>query len=500
MIYANPIISGFHPDPSICDDNNGGFYLVTSTFEYLPGVPVFHSKDLLNWECIGHCLERSSQVDLSDTPPSGGIFAPTIRRRGDTFYMITTNVSRGVFYVTSKNPRTGWSDPIFLNGVRGIDPSFTFIEDRTYVQIAMLGEGNVSCIGQTEIDIETGELLTELRPISYGTGGRDVEAPHIYIKDGTYFLLCAEGGTREGHMVTIQKSDSIWGPFVGYEKNPILSNRDKPNEALQAVGHADLIEDSQGNWWCVALAHRAIQFKHVLGRETILLPAKWPAGGWPEIDIGFARRTIEMPLLNCQQKQKNKTVDTFSTEKLPYYWNKLRMFKEQYYRIDSKKQELILTGQDITLNDVSSPTFLCRRQEQFDFDFTVELNYQPSEQGEAGISAYMDPTHHMDFAIQKSGDQTVLFVRKTVADLVVESARYSITSETITLKITGDKTHYHFYFIQNDQEIFVEKTLTKHLATEVADSPFTGVYLGIYVYHDKDQATIKKVTYVGDDA
>lgn len=499
MIYKNPIITGFHPDPSICDDNNGGFYLVTSTFEYLPGIPIFHSTDLVNWTCVGHCLVHDSQVDLSDTPPSGGLFAPTIRRNGDTFYMITTNVSRGVFYVTSKDPKQGWSEPIFLAGVRGIDPSLTFVGNRTYMQIAMAGEGNISCIGQAEIELETGKLLTELRLISSGTGGRDVEAPHIYQKDGFYYLLCAEGGTREGHMVTIQRSTSIWGPFEGTDNNPILSNKDKPNEALQAVGHADLIEDTFGNWWCVALAHRAIDFKHVLGRETILLPAKWPTGKWPEINNGNAKIQIETPLITKKQRPFTKKIDTFEQKELPYYWNKLRMFKNDCYIVQPEKKELLLVGQNITLNEVDSPTFLCRRQEHFNFEFSVALTYRPTTNGEAGISVYMDPNHHFDLALQKKEQKTSLFLRKTVGDICQELEPISIDSDELLLKVTGDTRYYSFYVSIKNQEFFIGKSLIKHLATEVADSLFTGVYLGIYVYGEQDQAIVKEVYYNGQE-
>lgn len=499
MQYRNPIIPGFHPDPSICRDEKGGYYLVTSSFEYAPGVPLFYSTDLVNWTCIGHCLESEEQVDLEGTPPSGGIFAPTIRKHGDTYYMITTNVTRGVFYVTSKNPQEGWSKPIFLKGVRGIDPSLTFVDDRVYMQIAVEGSRKISCIAQAELNLETGELLSELRELSYGTGGRDVEAPHIYRKDGYFYLMCAEGGTREGHMITIQRSKDIWGPFLPFEKNPILTNRDNPNEELQAVGHGDLVQDYEGNWWCVALAHRAIHFKHVLGRETILLPVSWEDNQWPEIYKGYAESCIETKKLSCEQKQCRRTVDTFSSAKLPTYWNKLRKFQESRYQIDTMEQTLTLKGQDVTLDEVAAPTFLCRRQEHFSFSFQTEVLLEDTYK-DCGLALYMDPRHHMELCIHTEGEQPACFVRKTVGEIQVSSEKVLLHKGKAVLCITGDKTNYRFILRQGEMEQELDYTLCQHLSTEVSDSDYTGVYMGIYAQTEDDCLKITKVIYEGTEA
>ncbi|MBN2174226.1 MAG: glycoside hydrolase family 43 protein, partial [Bacteroidales bacterium] len=188
--YKNPVIPGFHPDPSICKSGDN-FYLVTSSFEYFPGVPIFRSKDLVNWEKIGHCLTRPSQLNLDKCRASGGIYAPTIRYHDGTFYMITTNVSgKGNFIVHTKDPAGEWSDPVWLKQ-GGIDPSLYFEDNKCY-----LTSNPANCIYLSEINPLTGEQLSESKAIWNGTGGRYPEAPHIYKKDGWYYLLISEGGTE----------------------------------------------------------------------------------------------------------------------------------------------------------------------------------------------------------------------------------------------------------------------------------------------------------------
>ena len=492
MKYHNPILKGFYPDPSICDDGQGGYYLVTSSFEYLPAVPLFYSQDLVNWEAVGYCLDRDSQIDLTDTPASGGIFAPTIRRSGDTFYMITTNVTRGVFYVTSKNPRSGWSEPIFLKGLRGIDPSFTFEANTTYVQLAVEGPGHVSCIGQVEIDLATGKILTELKIISFGTGGRDTEAPHIYQKDGYYYLMCAEGGTREAHSVTIQRSRDIWGPYEASQTNPILSNRDQPNETLQAVGHADLIQDAKGNWWCVALAQRPIDLKHVTGRETILLPAKWPTGQWPTIHKGYAEDWIETPLLKAQQVVKNQFVDDFSQSKLSPVWNTIRQFNRQTIRLEH--QRLLITGNGETMSTLKSPSFLGLRQTDPAFTFEVALELRETS-GEAGLALYLDPWHHVELGIERTATGQKIFVRKQVADLIVVEPAINIEAGLTNLKVTSDGQYYQLAVQQAGTWVTVGQTYCANLATEVGFSHYTGVYLGIYAQAAQQTVAVAQVHY-----
>lgn len=253
--YSNPILPGFYPDPSVCRVG-ADFYLVTSSFHYFPGVPIFHSRDLVHWRQIGHCLTSRSQLNLDGCKSSLGIFAPTLRFHKGLFYMITTNTNGfRNFYVWAKQPEGPWSEPVWLDWP-GIDPSLFFDEDgRVYItgNGGFLGDEALG-IYQAEINPETGSLLSERRFIWAGTGAKAPEGPHLYKIHGKYYLLIAEGGTEYGHMVTIARSDHPYGPYESHPFNPILTHRsiDSP---IQATGHADLVELEDGSWWAVFLAY-----------------------------------------------------------------------------------------------------------------------------------------------------------------------------------------------------------------------------------------------------
>lgn len=268
MTYRNPVIPGFHPDPSVCRVGDD-YYLVTSSFEYFPGVPLFHSKDLVHWRQIGHCLTRVSQLDLSEARSSAGIYAPTIRFRDGTFYMTTTNVSgRGNFIVTTDDPHGEWSDGVAVDHP-GIDPDLFFDEDGIVYYTTSYNQG----IYQSRIDAKTGQRFSDPRLIWSGTGGQYPESPHIYRIGDWYYLFIAEGGTEYGHMETVARSKRPEGPYESCPDNPILSHR-SIQSPIQATGHADLVQTPDGDWWAVFLGIRPVgyPFRHHLGRETFLAP------------------------------------------------------------------------------------------------------------------------------------------------------------------------------------------------------------------------------------
>ena len=275
MNYKNPIIRGFHPDPSVCRAN-GKYYLVCSSMQYFPGVPIFESDDLINWKKIGNCLTRPSQIHLEKVRSSGGVFAPTIRYNNGRFYMTTTNDSTHQnFYVWTDDIYGEWSEPVFVDQ-GGIDPSLLFDDDGKvyFMSNGADDEGNYG-ITVCEIDIDTGKKLSKSKTVWKGSGGRYLESPHLYKINGRYLLLAAEGGTEYGHMVTYAVSDSVFGEYKGYDKNPVLTNRNLGGYEIQGIGHGDLIEDYNGNWWIVCLGFRQIgQWSafHHLGRETFLTP------------------------------------------------------------------------------------------------------------------------------------------------------------------------------------------------------------------------------------
>lgn len=276
MNYQNPILRGSHPDPSICKVGNN-YYLANSSFEYLPGLPVYESKDLVNWKLVSFGIDQSN-VDAypyNKIKNSMGMLAPTIRYNDGIFYMICTFAMAGTFIIESSDIRKGWSKPHWIKDVEGIDPSIIFVNDHCYLQMTTSTE-----IYQCKINPHTGEVLSDFCVISKGSGSRDPEGPYVYYQFGKYWLLIAEGGTCEGHMVTMHVADSILGPYKPVDNNPILSNRDYKGE-LQCVGHADIVEIEKGKFELVALAVREPKHVHLnlLGRETILLPVGWNEKG-----------------------------------------------------------------------------------------------------------------------------------------------------------------------------------------------------------------------------
>lgn len=327
MKYNNPILKGFYPDPSICRVGED-FFIVNSTLEFFPGVPVFYSKDLLNWKQVGHCISRSSQLKFEKGRQSNtGIFAPSIRYHEGIYYMITTNVTfdanedNGNFYVWTKDPYGEWSDPLFLN-TPGIDPSLYFDDNGKNYYVG-------TCDGAIyihEIDLEKGKVCGDGLVIWGGTGGSFPEGPHIYKKNGWYYLLISEGGTERSHMITMARSKEITGPYESCPSNPVLTNRSL-GLSIEAVGHADMVQDQNGNWWAVCLGTRTFAYppKHNLGRETMLVPVDW-SGDWPV--FGKNGRVEEEMMTSCLpivvekiERPEDYYEDTFMDTKLDMTWN-----------------------------------------------------------------------------------------------------------------------------------------------------------------------------------
>ncbi|MNO25585.1 Beta-xylosidase [compost metagenome] len=490
MQYTNPVIPGFHPDPSICRAGDD-YYLVTSSFEYFPGVPVFHSKDLVHWQQIGHCLTTERQLPLANSWSSGGVFAPTIRYYNDWFYMVTTNVSGlGNFFVKTKNPEGPWSDPIPV-AQEGIDPSLMFDDDgRVYFQSSSTGDQGHG-IYQCEIDIETGEILTESRLIWKGTGGAYPEAPHLYKINGQYYLMIAEGGTEYGHMETIARSSHPYGPFESYSNNPILTNRSL-NSSIHATGHADLIEAQDGSWWAVCLGIRPVSYPmaHHLGREVYLAPVTWTADGWPIIgNDTHIEPIMDSPKLPEQRWTEKPVRDDFNDAKLGLDWNFLRNPAQGSWSLEEQPGYLVLHGNTATLNDIGAPAFVGRRLSHFTSRIETEMIFEPHKDGEeAGITVYMNDRHHYDLAVKTiQGRKTVVF-RRTVGTLKVEEM-LDCPEGPIVLRIQALPEKFTASF-QAPQSGAVEIGWgeTHLLSTEVAGG-FTGVFVAMYATSETGEST-----------
>ncbi|MBC6991992.1 glycoside hydrolase family 43 protein [Hymenobacter sp. BT491] len=491
--YHNPVLPGFYPDPSVCRVG-ADFYLVNSSFEYFPGVPIFHSNDLVNWEQIGYVLSRPAQLPLAKAEASLGIFAPTIRYYNGTFYVITTNVMGGWnFLVTAKNPAGPWSDPIWIqtNAEGGpfiIDPSL-FFDDNGKVYLTTTGrQAGVPSIQLAEIDVTTGKLLTQQTGIWPGTGGRYPEGPHLYKKDGWYYLLIAEGGTEYGHKVTIARSKAVAGPYLSNPANPILTHaqvsaQDNP---IQGVGHPDLVQAPDNSWWMVALGFRVIGPRsnhHILGRETYLVPVSWPAGEWPVVNgNGTLAEDMKVPTLPQHPFPAAPVRDDFNAGKLGWAWNFLRNPDPTAYSLTDKKGFLRLRGNATTLDStLGSPTFVGRRQQHYDFTATTALEFTPQVPGqEAGLTVLMNNRHHYDLFIRQAGGQRHLVLAYTLGRVRHVEKEVTLVPGPVQLRVTGTRPAYTFSYAQGNQGFKQIATIDAYLISSETAGGFTGVYLGLY--------------------
>ena len=484
--YQYPFIPGFHPDPSICrvaDD----YYLVNSSFQYFPGVPLFHSRDLVNWEQIGHCLTRPSQLPLHSSSAWGGIYAPTIRYNDGTFYMITTNVSdKGNFIVHTTDPHGEWSEPVWLKQ-GGIDPSLYFEDGKCYL-VSNPDAGIWLC----EINPRTGEQLTESKRIWNGTGGRHPEGPHIYKKDGWYYLLISEGGTEYGHKVTIARSQSIDGPYEGNPANPILThiNKNAQNSPIQGTGHADFVQASDGNWWMVCLAFRPqTGSHHLLGRETFLAPVRWDPNAWPVVKGGDTiALQMNVPTLPLQPFAEKPVRTKFKSGKLGNEWVHIRNHHPENYTFVSGKLRLKATSVNLD-NSTESPTFIGRRQEHIDFCATTSMQLQKATAGdEAGLTVYMfEPAHYVLFVKQLADGKQAVTLRYRLGALShTEKEVILPQNRKVQLRVKGGSELYTFEYA-TDGKHFQElgKMNTCYISTETAGG-FTGIMLGLYAAANDD--------------
>lgn len=483
--YNNPVIPGFYPDPSVCKVGDD-YYLVNSTFEYFPGVPVFHSKDLVNWKQIGNCLTRESQLNLKNCAPSGGIYAPTIRYHEGIFYMITTNVcDKGNFIVHTEDPAGEWSEPVWLNQ-GGIDPSLYFEDGKCYM--LSIPDRITLC----EINPKTGEQLTDSKPIWGGTGGRYPEAPHIYKKDGWYYLLIAEGGTEYGHKITIARSRNIYGPYDSNPANPIMThiNENAQMNPIQAVGHGDFVQAHNGSWWMVFLGFRPQSgLHHMLGRETFLVPVRWDKNAWPVINgDGTAQLQMDCETLPLKPHAPAPLRTSFNTPKLGLDWNYLYNPTMSNYSIKERPGYLRLKTTTAQLDDQGvSPTFVGRRQQHINCTATtaIELD-KASLNDEGGISVYMTYDHHYDlFVRQGEKNKQIITLRYRLGNMKHIEKEVELPKGKFYLRVEGSNDFYSFSF-STDNKAFTPmgKMNVRYLSSETVGG-FTGIYFALYAASQK---------------
>ena len=514
--YLNPILAGFYPDPSIARAGDD-YYLVASSFAYFPGVPIFHSRDLVSWTQIGHVLDRPSQLNLDSAGVSRGIFAPTIQYHDKTFYMITTLVDRGGnFFVTATDPAGPWSDPVWLPQIDGIDPSIFFDEDgKAYVVNngppvgTPLYDGH-RAIWIQELDLAAKALVGPRTVIV--NGGVDlskkpiwIEAPHILKVRGAYYLICAEGGTADQHSEVVFRSDSVRGPYVPYAGNPILTQRHlNPRRAapVTTAGHADFVQTPNGEWWAVFLGVRpyAGDVHYNAGRETFLLPVRW-SGEWPLIlsdsaTVPYVHTRPALPKQNppAVPTSGNFTVrDEFDAPSLAPSWVLLRTPRERWYDLATPRGALTIRARPVELWSRHQPSFVARRQQHLRASASTAVRFVPTTAGDkAGLAAFHNETHYYLLSVALADGRTVIRLERRAGErpdrpaaVVAEAPIRPSAAEPVLLRIDARSDRYDFYYAERPNEwkrlaADLDGTI---LSTKVAGG-FVGTMFGLFAYSD----------------
>ena len=507
--FYTPLLQGCYPDPSITHKGND-YYLVNSSFAMTPGVPIFHSTDMVNWKQIGHVLDKPSQLKVEDSGISAGIYAPDIKYNpyNDTFYMITTQFAGGMgnMVVKTKDPAKGWGDAIKLD-FNGIDPSLFFDDNgKAYVvhnDAPPAGKelyNGHRVIKIWEYDLATDKIVSGSDKIIVD-GGTDItqkpiwiEGPHLYKKNGQYYLMCAEGGTGGWHSEVIFKGDSPKGTFTPAKNNPILTQRyfakDRANK-VDWAGHADLVEGPGGKYYAVFLAIRPNEKGQVnSGRETFILPVDW-TGEFPVFENGLVplKPKLKMPAGVKNLTGQNGFIpngnftfaDNFKSGQLDLRWIGIRGWREKFASLTKEGLKIVPFQTNIKAATPTSTLFY--RQQHAWFEASTTLKYKPKSDKElAGLTCYQSEGFNYVFGITKKMNDYYLVLERTEKGVstLIASEKISLASE-INLQVIAEGNNYRFNYALNGAAY---KNLGGTvpgdiLSTDVAGG-FTGSLIGLY--------------------
>ena len=483
--FQNPILPGFSPDPSICRVGDD-YYLATSSFVWYPGIPVYHSKDLVNWKLIGHGISRPSQLDFSRMKDKNGIWAVTIRHHNGLFYLITTcNDCGGNFYITAKNPAGPWSDPVWLKDAPGIDPSLFWDDDGKCYYTGntwhFKGSWPKQCaIWMQELDLNQKKLVGERKMLTYGHAANATytEAPHLYKIDGKYLLIVAEGGTDKYHAVSAHHSDSVWGPFIPDKINPVLSHRQLGEDyPIQAVGHGDLVQTQNGEWWAIVLGKRVVNGEVPLSRETFLCKVKFEEGT-PLFnpDHGKVLSTQERPNLPWSPFEPEVNRDQFDTDSLALKWHFIRTPFKKFFNFKNGRLELSTSPE--VVDSLVNPAMIVQKIKHHQFSALTKMSFKTSKENEqAGLIIYRTNDNYFTLMKNKS---TIILVRKYNGKKeIIATAPY--TKQSVFFKVVANNLDVNFSFgesIENMNKIGATQSLV--VISESSLNKFNGPGIGMY--------------------
>ncbi|MGC4101873.1 glycoside hydrolase family 43 protein [Ferruginibacter sp.] len=507
--FTNPILAGFYPDPSICKAGND-YYIVNSSFAYYPGLPIFHSKDLLNWQQLGYALNRPEQLNLDGAGVSRGLFAPTMRYHDGVFYILCTLIDKGGnFIITAKDPAGPWSDPTWLPQVKGIDPSIDFIDDKAYIvynsdppdnkslydghrtiRMYAFDYRNLKVTGEEKLLVNGGTDITK-KPIW-------IEGPHLYKVGAYYYLMCAEGGTGYNHSEVIFRTKSLDEPFVSYQGNPILTQRTlDPTRKypVTTTGHADLVQATDGKWWAVFLGCRPYEGDfYNTGRETFMAPVEWK-DEWPVINPANASVQYHYTIDSRWRKTGERFSgnyyfrDDFNKTALNNRYSFLRTVRNQWYSLDAKKGMLTVDLQQQTCSGKENPSMVCFRQPHLKGTAATEMNFTAAnEKEQAGLMIFQSENYFYFLCRSvQEGKPVIQLLKGKGADKtatqpeVLASKSIDVKNTTVFFKIAANGDQYDFYFAtqKNKWQLLKDHVDGKFLSTKVAGG-FVGSMYAMY--------------------
>lgn len=526
---TNPILTGFYPDPSIVQVKSD-YYLINSTFSYFPGIPVFHSKDLKNWKQIGNVIDRTSQLDFMGERITRGLFAPAISYYNGTYYVTCTDIDHdGNFVVTAKNPAGPWSNPVRIPQVRGIDPSIFFDEDgKGYIIYNSDAPGNKPLysghrtIRMYEFDPVSLKVIGEEKQLV--NGGVDlskkpvwIEGPHILNRNGWYYLYAAEGGTSVNHSQVVFRSKSVWGPYVPYEKNPILTQRHLPADRknpITSTGHAQFVDGPDGKTYAIFLAVRPYEGDfYNTGRETFIAPVEWK-DEWPVINPNYDEVQYRYPVTFKEVKQKGTLphAGNFSyTLKFEKELDPSLLFMR---RPDSsafslsKEKGLTLQLKPETIMDFGNPSFVGKRQQHLYNTVETKLVFNPADTNEiAGLTIFQSESNFYFIGKSISNGKDVVQLFKGIPREKKMETLNEIQlkkSAGLYIRINAEGDTYSFYYSEDGKHwnLLKDKVDAKFVSTKTAGG-FVGCIYGMYATSSgkpsNNAASFEYLKYTGND-
>ena len=511
-VFKNPILAGGYPDPSICKVGDT-FYLVNSSFEYFPGLPIHKSTDLINWELIGHGLHRESQasstVNLVDVQSNGGIHAPTIRYNKGVYYIISTNVYYDAeknktdmvnFIITANNPAGPWSDPIHIEGAPGIDPDLFFDDNGRVWYVGNQAPENPSFDGEGEIwlqelDLNEYSLIGERHLLWRGAcGGVWAEGPHMYKKDGKYYLIIAEGGTSFNHAVMVAMSENIEGPYISNPRNPILTSRHLSYDNwVNSTGHGDIVELDDGRYYMVILGIRnEINRGSNMGRETFIAPLSWEREPfewkenkdlWPVVSpiSGKVEKENEVIFKNSTQINSYNFRDDFNSKTLGLKWNFRRLPLENIYSLDKREGFLRIFSNQNIIKERHRAALMGFKQNQTNFEYFTSMNFNPeNNKSEAGISVFQKDDNYLNFTVVKKDGNFFIKVNAYNNNKLILKDEQLIPDYKgkIKLKISSEEGEYKLFYSTRG---FRYRLFDKLKNDILLSKGYTGAHIGLYI-------------------